>query len=361
MGATKNICRMRYARPENLLRHVRSQRVYTVDSALNADNVRVLTQTTNDYYNTIKLTKGQYSREAERAMPQHLDDGSAHPDWEHARSVDPGNPGGVKPENASSIYKIFKLNRCTKPQQQIRLEYLQGKTDHMPALDAISAQMCKQGHANEINGVATALKYLCEGTKKKGEQVGIIRLVGEFSWIAASLDVVLHVPTPDGSGFDEIPLEIKCPSTMFGRVFNGALKLHHLIQLHVQMRAVMSTYAYILYWTPEESHLYRVDFDQELWDLMAQGMRVWRRAVVGQATHVPNSPEEKNRNIAVADRLSQIYDKCLQSHDYTWLPSFVVLRVACSTDSILLWVAVAIICGCLRHTPHSRASPSESE
>ena len=56
-------------------------------------------------------------------------------------------------------------------------------------------------------------------------------------------------------------------------------------------------------------------------------MRVWRRAVVCQATHAPNSPEEKNRNIAVADRLSQTYAKCLQSHDYTWLPSFVARRL----------------------------------
>jgi hypothetical protein len=57
-------------------------------------------------------------------------------------------------------------------------------------------------------------------------------------------------------------------------------------------------------------------------------LRVWRRAVAGQATHVPNSPEGKNRNITVADRLSQTYAKCLQSHDYTWLPSFVARRLS---------------------------------
>ena len=42
-----------------------------------------------------------------------------------------------------------------------------------------------------------------------------------------------------------------------------------------------------------------------VWDLMAQRMRVCRRAVVCRATHEPSSPAEKNRNIAVADRLSR--------------------------------------------------------
>jgi len=50
-------------------------------------------------------TKGQYSREAERAMPQHLDDGSAHPDWEHARSVDPVR-GDEFARRASRHYQI---------------------------------------------------------------------------------------------------------------------------------------------------------------------------------------------------------------------------------------------------------------
>jgi hypothetical protein len=201
------------------------------------------------------------------------------------------------------------------------MHYLQRKINQLPPMDDISQRMCEEGHRNEIKGVATGLKYLCEGTKRVGEQVGVIRLGGEFPWVAASLDVVLHVPRQGGT--DQVPLEIKCPSTMFGRTFDGALKLHHLIQLHVQMCAVKSSYAYILYWTSEESHLYRVDFDQKLWDLIAEGLRAWRKAITSNAAQVPKSPEVKARKAQIEGRLADIYRMCLQNNDYTWLPSYV--------------------------------------
>ena len=93
--------------------------------------------------------------------------------------------------------------------------------------------------------------------------------------------------------------------------------------LHVQMCAVKSSYAYILYWTSEESHLYRVDFDQKLWDLIAEGLRAWRKAITSNAAQVPKSPEVKARKAQIEGRLADIYRMCLQNNDYTWLPSYV--------------------------------------
>ena len=323
-GVRRNQCRLHNRIPECRLPHQRRLRAFDIHTATNSNGDPIWTTTSVGKYDDLARRVPPVSQAVlERALPQHLADGSTNPAWAQARSENPSDPQGPRPENASSIYMIFGLNRTTKKQQEVRMHYLQRKINQLPPMDDISQRMCEEGHRNEIKGVATGLKYLCEGTKNKGEQVGVIRLGGEFPWVAASLDVVLHVPRQGGGGTDQVPLEIKCPSTMFGRTFDGALKLHHLIQLHVQMCAVKSSYAYILYWTSEESHLYRVDFDQKLWDLIAEGLRAWRKAITSNAAQVPKSPEVKARKAQIEGRLADIYRMCLQNNDYTWLPSYV--------------------------------------
>jgi len=113
---------------------------------------------------------------------------------------------------------------------------------------------------------------LIDGTRGWAEQVGLIRLTGDLEYFACSPDLVLHLDARAGS-FKTVPLEIKCPTPMFGNKFDGRMKIKHLIQVHIQMRAIDC------YWTEEAGYLYKIGFDLDLWVLVEKGIKSWRKVV----------------------------------------------------------------------------------
>jgi len=115
--------------------------------------------------------------------------------------------------------------------------------------------MFAHGHKCEDHGSATALHSLIDGTRGWAEQVGLIRLTGDLEYVACSPDLVLHLDAGAGS-FKTVPLEIKCPTPMFGNKFDGRMKIKHLIQVHIQIKAIESDFGYLCYWTEEAGYLY---------------------------------------------------------------------------------------------------------
>ena len=89
-----------------------------------------------------------------------------------------------------------------------------------------------------------------------------MRLKGELSFVATSLDTILHLEIDNK--WTEIPLKIKCPVPMFGNRFDGRMKVKHLLQLQFQMEALGAPFSYLCYWTQETGFLYKVEFDSEL-------------------------------------------------------------------------------------------------
>ena len=92
--------------------------------------------------------------------------------------------------------------------------------------------MFAHGHKCEEHGSVTSQHYLIDGIRGGSEQVGLIRLTGDLEYVACSPDLVLHLDAGAGS-FKTFPLEIKCPTNMFGNKFDGRMKIKHLIQVHI--------------------------------------------------------------------------------------------------------------------------------
>jgi hypothetical protein len=182
-------------------------------------------------------------------------------------------------------------------------------------------QIMRWGTRHEEDGCATALRYLLDGTNGWAEQVGLLRLPGELNFIACSPDLVLHMEFP--AGWKAIPLEIKCPTPMFGNKFDGRMKIKNLLQVHIQMKALNAEFAYLCYWTPEAGYLYKVNFDNDLWSLMEEGIKTWRNAVVSDLDKAPQSPEDKKLYKTLWEKCENMYAAILSRGDYTTLPSCV--------------------------------------
>ena len=129
------------------------------------------------------------------------------------------------------------------------------------------------------------------------------------------------MPFPDG--MKSIPLEIKCPTPMFGNRFDGRMKTKHLVQLHLQMKALNAEVGYLCYWTKEAAYLYKVQFDTELWNLIERGILHWRDAVTSGANKAPQSPEDKQLYKSVWTRCERVYTSILNQGGYTTIPSCV--------------------------------------
>ena len=121
----------------------------------------------------------------------------------------------------------------------------------------------------------------------------------------------------------QIPLEIKCPTPMFGNRFNGRMRIKHLIQVHIQMSALRAPFGYLCYWTQEAGYLYKIPFDHELWDRIKDGILNWRRAVERNAAQAPQTIQDKELYKQVWERCEQVYHNVLANGDYSTLPSCV--------------------------------------
>jgi len=279
----------------------------------------MLQQTSQAEYDHLKHTACPREK-LERAVPQHTANGDAHPDWIAARQNDPNEPAGPRPINSSDALIIFKNKDYTYDDLNVLLKYHQRKGMRKEFSEQLK-QIMKWGTVHEEDGCATALRYILDGTNGWAEQVGLLRLSDDLSFVACSPDMVLHLQTCDG--WKEIPLEIKCPTQKFGNKFDGRMKVKHLLQVHIQMKALRSDYAYLCYWTPEAGYLYKVTFDDELWALMEEGIKTWRDAVVTGATKAPQSPADKALRKSVWTRCEKLYTDILSNGDYTTLPSCV--------------------------------------
>jgi len=157
-------------------------------------------------------------------------------------------------------------------------------------------QWCSAGHLHREGTrrytSATALHYLIDGTRGWAEQVGLTRLTGDLEYVACSPDLVLHLDAGTGS-FKTVPLEIKCPTPMFGNKFDGRMKIKHLIQVHIHMKAIESDFGYLCYWTEEAGYLHKIEFDSDLCVLVEEGIRSWREVVLSGKITAPQSPEDK--------------------------------------------------------------------
>ena len=111
-GATKNACRLKHARPECDLPQYSKRRVYDMYSELNIEGRNIFQSTTIEEYT--KLCDAQASRQQqERAVPQHLACGTAHPHWLAFREEDPHNPAGPRPISSSDVLCILVCSLCS--------------------------------------------------------------------------------------------------------------------------------------------------------------------------------------------------------------------------------------------------------
>lgn len=319
-GATKNACRLKHARPECDLPQYSKRRVYDMYSELNIEGRNIFQSTTIEEYT--KLCDAQASQQQqERAVPQHLPCGTAHPHWLAFREEDPHNPAGPRPISSSDVLCILKHKDVTQAQRNVLLKYQQ-RQGLKQQFDAQTLLMFAHGHKCEDHGSATALHYLIDGTRGWAEQVGLIRLTGDLEYVACSPDLVLHLDAGAGS-FKTVPLEIKCPTPMFGNKFDGRMKIKHLIQVHIQMKAIESDFGYLCYWTEEAGYLYKIGFDSDLWVLVEEGIKSWREVVLSGKVTAPQSPEDKQLYKKVWEQCETIYANILSKGDYTTLPSYV--------------------------------------
>jgi hypothetical protein len=220
-GRRRNACRERYAANECDLPHHLKELVYDIYKARNTDGRKILQETSNDHYEHLKRS-GCSQADLERAVPQHTADGEAHRDWIGFRQDDPQCPAGPRPVNSSDVLIICKYKDYTYEDLNILLRYHQRKGQRKEFSELLK-QIMRWGTKHEEDGCATALRYLLDGTNGWAEQVGLLRLPGEFNFIACSPDLVLHMEFP--AGWKTIPLEIKCPTPMFGNKFDGRMKI----------------------------------------------------------------------------------------------------------------------------------------
>lgn len=324
IGKTRNTCRLVYGMPECFLPQHLREIVFDIGRAVNNQGQPLFRASDMKAYEALKAAGGSTQAQLERAMPQHHPNGSAFSDWLQARAVDPQN-AACRPINSSDLPVIFKGKTggktATVADMDILLRYHQRRGDRQ-AHSPLTLQIMEHGSRNEVHGVATALRFLLDGTNNWSEQVGLLRLPGELSYVSCSPDVVLHLQT--ARDVIQVPLEIKCPTSMFGNKFSGKMKIEHLLQIHIQMRALQAEYGYLCYWTREAGHLYKIIFDDQLWELIKDGITAWRQAVEGGAQKSPQLNEDKTRCKQVWDRCDKIYDEILKRSDYSILPSCVV-------------------------------------
>ena len=319
IGQCRNACRMRYARPETELPFFLLEIVYKMYEEKNSAGHPIFVPTSIHKYTALKA-RGAPRAALERAVPQHLEDGSACQDWLDFRAQDPQDPGGPRPINSSDVLVILKNKECTYEDLNTLLRYHQRRGERKQFSDLTKALM-KWGTDHEDDGCASALRYLLDGTTGWAEQVGLLRLPGNMNFVACSPDLVLNMQFPDG--WKSIPLEIKCPTPMFGNRFDGRMKTKHLLQVHLQMKALNAEFGYLCYWTKEAGYLYKVQFDTELWDLVEKGIHNWREAVTSGAGKAPQSPEDKKLYKDVWTRCEDVYASILNQGGYTTIPSCV--------------------------------------
>jgi len=112
-----------------------------------------------------KLCDAQASwQQQERAVPQHLACGTAHPHWLAFREEDPHNPAGPRPISSSDVLRILKHKDFTHAQRIFLLKYQQ-RQGLKQQFDAQTLIMFTHGHKDEDHGSATALHYLIDGTR----------------------------------------------------------------------------------------------------------------------------------------------------------------------------------------------------
>ena len=61
---------------------------------------------------------------------------------------------------------------------------------------------------------------------------------------------------------------------MFNNKFDDRMKIKHLIQVHIKMKAIESDFRYLCYQTEEAGYLYKIWFDSDLWVLAEEGIKI---------------------------------------------------------------------------------------
>ena len=63
-----------------------------------------------------------------------------------------------------------------------------------------------------------------------------------------------------------------------------------------------------MYWTPSSSYLFYIQFDDELWQMMEDGLRVWRDALEDNENSAPETAADKQRSKDIYNRLGVLID-----------------------------------------------------
>ena len=306
-GKMRSECRMRYAKVESALPHHLKCLVYDIYTEKNSLGEPIFRHKTCESFAALQQQVPPPTQaELEWNVPQHISPAQAHPFWLQSRSEVPGDLLGSRPINASDVLLILKHKTCTYPDRDILMKYHQRLGPKKP-IPVACLPMCLAGHLNEDKGGATGIQHLLAGTEGFAESVGLVRLKGHLQYVACSPDYVLHMK--EGNNLKMRPLEIKCPTEKFGARFNGELNTKHLLQVHIQLKALEADFGYILYWTREASYLFTVDFDVELWNLMEEGMEGWRSACIRGVHAAPQSESDKVRNKKVWARCEVIKEQ----------------------------------------------------
>ena len=184
-----------------------------------------------------------------------------------------------------------------------------GLANAEPITDPDMLQACREGHIHEADAGATAVKHMLSHTNGHAEQVGIVALPGDLNWIKASPDYVLHKPEACASfpGIGIGPLECKKTFEKY-RCFDGRPQRRHLLQVMIQMKALNTRWGYLMYWTPSSSYLFHIQFDDELWQMMEDGLRVWRDALEDNENSAPETDADKQRSKDIHNRLGVLID-----------------------------------------------------
>lgn len=74
--------------------------------------------------------------------------------------------------------------------------------------------------------------------------------------------------TPDGLIDSDGLLEVKCPWTknIYEEIYEGSMPLDHYCQIQMELACTMRDYAVYLCWTPKETAIVKVLYNQEAWE-----------------------------------------------------------------------------------------------
>jgi len=129
------------------------------------------------------------------------------------------------------------------------------------------------GNEHEIDALATYLYYFAQ---KKNMYVfePTFRRHRDYSYLGASTDGLLYYKGLD-YGYKRGVLEIKAPAKK--SFYYGGLPFYYYPQVLMEMWVMKVNWVHFVVWTPEETGIWFVPFNEDHWDLMLQGILQWKK------------------------------------------------------------------------------------